>query len=208
MQTTVKVHGLSLLPDVDGLHGPAVPVSSGSGLDLRSLPVNRLLGRLCVYCYPVLGIPCLHRILVFRYSLLHGPSHFSNVCELAVTAGHFIDNISFSIWVLCFTCITMLLNVFWGLKMVFTPKGAHTFSSFLLTPLTYGRNIGLAVSSSASFSLDLGAEEKVLLTVLTGYPLAMTTFSKWCNLACLLVSSQIWWAQWRMHCITPVSILG
>ena len=102
----------------------------------------------------------------------------------------------------------MLLNVFVGLTVVFTHKGAHSFPSFSLTPLKYGRNIGLAVSSSASFSLDLGAEEKVLLTVLSGYPLAMKTSSRWCNLHCLLVSSQIWWAQWRMHCITPVNILG
>ena len=72
----------------------------------------------------------------------------------------------------------MLLNAFWGLKMVFTPKGAHTFSSFSLTPLTYGRNIGLAVSLSVSFSLDLGAEEKALLTVLTGYPLSMDYLTK------------------------------
>ena len=97
----------------------------------------------------------------------------------------------FSIEVFCFTYNTMLLSVFWDLKMVFAPKGAHTFSSFSLTPLTYGRNIGLAVSSSASFFLDLGAEEKVLLTVLLGYPLAVKTSSRWCNLSCLLVSSQI-----------------
>ena len=82
----------------------------------------------------------------------------------------------------------MLLNVFWGLKMVFTPKGAHVFSSFSLTPLTYGRNIGLAVSSSASFSLDLGAEEKVLLIVLSGYLLAMKTSFWWCISACLCAS--------------------
>ena len=95
LQATVKVHGLSLLPDVDGLHGPPVPVSSGSGLDLRSLPVNRMLGLLCMHCYSVLGISCLHCILVFRHSLLHGASCFSDVCELAFTAGHFIDNIPF-----------------------------------------------------------------------------------------------------------------
>ena len=34
------------------------------------------------------------------------------------------------------------------------------------------------MSSSVSFSLDLGAEEKVLLTVLTGYPLSMEYLTK------------------------------
>ena len=45
--------------------------------------------------FPFFLIPCLHCILVFRHSLLHGPSCFSDVCELAFTAGHFIDNIPF-----------------------------------------------------------------------------------------------------------------
>ena len=39
-------------------------------------------------------ISILYNILMFCHSLHHGPSCLSNVCELAVTAGHCIDNVS------------------------------------------------------------------------------------------------------------------
>lgn len=49
----------------------------------------------CTYMlyYPVLGIPSLYGILMLCHSL-HDPSCHSDVCELAVTAGCFVNNIS------------------------------------------------------------------------------------------------------------------
>ena len=95
MQATVKVHGLSL-PDVYGLHSSPIPISDGSGLDPCCSPVDGMLCPLYMHFYPILGIPSLHSILNFllSHSLLHRPSGLSNMRELAVTAGHFIYNIS------------------------------------------------------------------------------------------------------------------
>ena len=171
VQATVTAHRLSLLPDVDGLHGPPVPVCSGSGLDLCSFDSQSIECWDFCACtaIPFLGPPVftayLCSVILFFMVLLVSSMYVSWQSRQGTPQ---ITFLFLSIGVFCFTCITMFLSVFWGLKMVFTPKGAHTFSSFSLTPLTYSRNIGLAVSSSVSFSLDLGAEEKVLLTVLSG----------------------------------------
>ena len=131
MQATVKVHELSP-PDVYGLHSSPVPISDSGGLDTCCSSVDVMLCLLYMQCYPILGIPSLHSIFVFVILFFI----VLQVCPMYVSwqsrQGTSYTTFLFSIGVFCFTCI----NVYWGLKMVFTPNSTHTLFSFSFTPLT------------------------------------------------------------------------
>ena len=98
----------------------------------------------CVFCtctaIPFLGSPVftayLCSVILFFIVLLVSPMYVSWQSRQGTSYTTFLF---FSIGVLCSTCISMLLNVFWGLKMVFTPSGAHTFFSFSFTQKTLRR---------------------------------------------------------------------
>ena len=91
----------------------------------------------CVFCtctaIPFLGSPVftayLCSVILFFIVLLVSPIYVSWQSRQGTSYTTFL----FSIGVFCFTCISMLLKLFWGLKVVFMPSGAHTFSSFSLT---------------------------------------------------------------------------
>ena len=136
VHATVKVHELSP-PDVYGLHSSPVPISDSGGLDTCCSSVDVMLCLLYMQCYPILGIPSLQSIFVFVILFFI----VLQVCPMYVSwqsrqSTSYRTFLFFSIGVFCFTGFSSLLNVFWGLKMVFTPSGAHTLSSFSLTPLT------------------------------------------------------------------------
>ena len=87
----------------------------------------------CVFCtctaIPFLGSPVftayLCSVILFFIVLLVSPIYVSWPSRQGTS---YTTCLFFSIGVFCFTCISMLLNVFFGLKMVFTPSGAKSVS--------------------------------------------------------------------------------
>ena len=143
---------------MDGLKDFPLPQVGFSVSHLCTLSVDMVLCFPCMDCNSIVGIPSLHRQLVFSYPLLQCSFRLSYVSLITLLQGiSYTTPFFLRSGVGVFTQTRDSLRVLGDLKTVLMSRCLHFLWIYSERPLTYGssRNLGLPSGGSCIVSLSL-----------------------------------------------------